>query len=231
MSPMMITLWVKPDGLRKHEGDPKLTDIKVTNRLAQLADRVILQGEQHNHLVKDPMWGKSDLATVGPGPEIYANHHAKHWACDGARAQGVHEDRFGGEVVLVFDGGDDVSVLFDGLVQNNQAAMKITAIRDSIRDGRRRPSCGPGNHLKANPVCEACGVNIDDEQRAGRLQHLASIARLRAQLFLSAKPLAKEFVERAVALFAVTCEAELDDSDIRAVLTDTLSAALAEEGF
>jgi hypothetical protein len=42
--PLMITLWVKPGGLRKHEGDPKLTDIKVTNRLAQLADRVILQG-------------------------------------------------------------------------------------------------------------------------------------------------------------------------------------------
>lgn len=27
-----------------------------------------------------------------------------------------------------------------------------------------KPSCGPGNHLKANPICEACGMNIQVEQ-------------------------------------------------------------------
>jgi hypothetical protein len=232
MKPLMITLWVKPGGLRKHEGDPKLKDIKVTNRLAQWADRVILQGEQHNHLVKDPIQRSTvHLGPVGPGPEMYANHHARHWPNDGAFSHGAHESRFSGEVVLVFDGGDDVSVFFDGLVQNNQATAKITAIRDAIRDAQRRSSCGPGNHLNASPICQACGVNVDDEQRTGRLQHLARITDLRQQLGLSLKPLAQEFVGRGVSLIRSRAEVKLEDSDVRAVITDTLSAVLGEEGF
>lgn len=32
-------------------------------------------------------------------------------------------------------------------------------------------SCGPGNHVMANPVCEACGVNTDREKELAKEHH------------------------------------------------------------
>ena len=36
-------------------------------------------------------------------------------------------------------------------------------------------SCGPGNHLLANPICEACGVDVRVEQVSGFIKHLEKL--------------------------------------------------------
>lgn len=51
----MIELWVRHTGLRlSHDpDDPKMTDIRKTDRLAQIADRVILQTKNAAFVRKD----------------------------------------------------------------------------------------------------------------------------------------------------------------------------------
>ena len=51
----MLTLWVTPIGLRRgtDPDDPQLTDIRMTSKLAELADSVILQTRHAAFIRKD----------------------------------------------------------------------------------------------------------------------------------------------------------------------------------
>lgn len=58
-----------------------------------------------------------------------------------------------------------------------------------------------------------------------------SIEDIRQQLALAVKPIAKEFVERSIGHIDAIAEVEMDDGDVRVILTETLAAVLTEEGF
>ena len=51
----MITLWVKPEGLRRQHdpAKPRLVDIRRTSRLAALADKVVARTSEGTFVLKD----------------------------------------------------------------------------------------------------------------------------------------------------------------------------------
>lgn len=69
----MIELWVKPSALRKgHDPDhPKLEDIRGTDELARLADRVVLETAHAAWVMKD-----RDNENIGPSRPL---RHSPEW--------------------------------------------------------------------------------------------------------------------------------------------------------